>query len=150
MNEGKVDKGSMAPTLEDLLSDNRLARLFSADISRRCALQVWILRINAEQSIENRLVYGRLLPYDFSNNSWAAPDDDHFIPYGQFQAQVVRLSLYIESVHCADLLRRLSSGQTIAAISAELQLGLSDRLKERFGAVALPITGLFIVRSLTC
>jgi hypothetical protein len=65
----------MAPTLDDLLNDNRLARLFSTDI-RHCALQLWILQIKFEQSIENRLVYGRLLPYDFSNNSWAASDDD--------------------------------------------------------------------------
>ncbi|CAL8478952.1 protein of unknown function (plasmid) [Caballeronia sp. S22] len=34
---------SMAPTLEDLLNDNRLGRLFSKDI-RDCALQLWILQ----------------------------------------------------------------------------------------------------------
>jgi hypothetical protein len=131
----------MAPTLDDLLNDNRLARLFSADI-RHCALQLWILQIKFEQSIENRLVYGRLLPYDFSDNSWAASNDDHFSPFGQFQAQLIRVNLYVESVHCADLLRRFSAGETIAAISAELTLGLSDRFNEKFGSVILPATGL--------
>jgi hypothetical protein len=54
-------KELMAPTLDDLLNDGRLARLFSKN-ARHCALQLWILQIKSEQSIENRLVYGRLLP----------------------------------------------------------------------------------------
>jgi hypothetical protein len=52
----------MAPTLDDLLNDSRLARLFSEN-ARHCAFQLWVLQIKAEQSIENRIVYGRLLPY---------------------------------------------------------------------------------------
>lgn len=127
---------SMTPVLDDLLNDGRLARLFSKD-ARHCALQLWILQIKSEQSIENRVVYGRLLPYRHSNDRWSSSDDDNFDTFGQVQAQVIRLNLYVTSVHCADLLRRLSAGRTVSAISEELKLGLSGQLKARFGATAL-------------
>jgi hypothetical protein len=126
----------MIPVLDDLLNDGRLARLFASD-ARYCALQLWILQIKSELSIENRVVYGRLLPYSHSSDRWYSSDDDNFHTFGQVQAQVIRLNLYVTSVHCADLLRQLSAGRTISAISEELKLGLSDQLKARFGATAL-------------
>ena len=105
-------KQSTAPVLDDLLDDSRLTRLFSKD-ARDCALQLWILQIKSEHSIENRVVYGRLLPYSYSNNSWSASDDDHFQNFPQGQAQIVRLNLYVKSTHCAELLRQLSAGKTL-------------------------------------
>ncbi len=126
----------MAPVLDDLLNDDRLARLFSTD-ARDCALQLWILQIKSEQSFENRVIYGRLLPYSHSSGRWSAPDDDHFEAFGQDLAQIVRLNLYVKSVHCAALLRGLSAGRTVVEISQDLSLGLSDRLKARFGTTAL-------------
>jgi hypothetical protein len=127
---------SMVPVLNDLLNDIRLARLFSTD-TRHCALQLWILQIKSDQSTENRVVYGRLLPYSYSNHSWYFSDSNDFFACGQVKAQVVRLNLYIKSDHCADLLRLLSAGQTISAISVELRLQLSEKLNSRFGGTAL-------------
>ncbi len=136
----RIRKGAhkelMTPTLDDLLNDGRLARLFSKD-ARHCALQLWILQIKSEQSIENRVIYGRLLPYSYSNDSWSASDDDDFHTFGRVQAQIIRLNLYVKCIHCADLLRQLSAGRTVAAISEELKLWLSDQLKVRFGTTAL-------------
>ena len=91
----------MAPVLDDLLTDGRLVRLFSAD-ARHCALQLWILQIKTAHAVENRVVYGRLLPYSHFSNRWTAIDDDNFRPFGQVQAQVVRINLYVESTYCAD------------------------------------------------
>jgi hypothetical protein len=132
----KTGNESIAPALDDLLNDARLARLFSKD-ARDCALQMWILTIKSEQSIENRVVYGRLLPYSHSSNCWSSSDDVHFQTFGQVQAQITRLNLYVRSIHCADLLRQLSAGRTISVISKELQLDLSDKLRARFGVTAL-------------
>lgn len=125
-----------APVLDDLLNDGRLARLFSKD-ARHCALQLWILQVKFEQSIENRVVYGRLLPYSHSSDRWSSGDDANFHNLGEVQVQIARLNLYIKSTRCADFLRQLSAGRTIAAISAELKLELSDQLGARFGATAL-------------
>lgn len=132
-----------APVLEDLLNDGRLGQLFSPD-PRDCALQLWILQIKSKQSTENRLVYGRLLPYRHSDNRWSASNSDKFVTFGQIRAQVIRLNLYVKSIHCAELLRKLGAGQTIAAISDELQFGLSDDLRARFGTTALVTKGLSI------
>jgi hypothetical protein len=126
----------MAPVLDDLLNDGRLTRLFSKD-ARHCALQLWILQIKFGQSIENRVVYGRLLPYSHSSECWSSSDDDNFHAFGEVQVQVTRINLYVKSVYCADLIRQLSAGRTISAISEELKLGLSGQLKARFGATAL-------------
>tara|TARA_R110001599_G_scaffold64023_3_gene179187 strand:+ start:831508 stop:835011 length:3504 start_codon:yes stop_codon:yes gene_type:complete len=134
-------KECMAPTLDVLLNDGRLARLFSKD-ARHCALQLWILQIKSEQSIENRIVYGRLLPYGHSNNRWSSSDDDNFQAFEKIQAQVIRLNLYVESGHCADLLRQLSAGRTVVEISHDLNLGLSDLLKTKFGTTSLAVSEL--------
>lgn len=130
----------MAPTLDDLLNDGRLARLFSKDAGH-CALQLWILQVKSEQSIENRIAYGRLLPYSHSSDRWFS-SDDNFRPFGQVQAQVIRLNLYVKSTLCVDLLQQLSAGHTISAVSKELKLALPDQLKKRFGATALAADGL--------
>ena len=132
----KTEKKSMASVLDDLLNDGRLARLFSKD-ARHCALQLWILQIKSEQSIENRVIYGRLLPYSHSSDRWSSSDDDHFQTFGQVQAQVARLNLYVKSDHCANLPRQLSAGRTVSEISEDLKLELSDKLRARFGATAL-------------
>jgi len=95
------------------------------------------LQIKSPLSTENRVIYGRLLPYSHSNNRWSASNDDEFEAFGQEQAQVVRLNLYIRSVHCAALLRGLSTGRTVSEISQDMDLGLSGGLKARFGATAL-------------
>jgi len=126
----------MALTLDDLLIDGRLTRLFSKD-ARNCALQLWILQIKSGQSIENRIVYGRLLPYSHATERWSSTDDDNFHAFGEVQAQVIRLNLYVKSNCCAELLRQLISGRTISEVSEELQFGVSRQLNERFGATAL-------------
>ena len=127
---------SMGAVLDDLLNDVRLARLFSKD-ARHCALQMWILQVKSEQLIENRVLYARLLPYSHSSNHWTSTEDDNFDTFGQFEAQVIRLNLYLKSDYCVDLLRQLTAGRSISEISEELKFSFSDRFKARFGAIAL-------------
>ncbi|WP_223149412.1 VPA1262 family protein [Pseudoduganella aquatica] len=127
---------SMAVTLNDLLNDRRLARLFSMD-ARHCALQLWILQIKSDQLAENRIVYGRLLPYSHSSNSWSFSDNDDFNTFGKVRAKVTRLNLYVKSDYCSDLLRLLSAGQTISAISEELKFRLPEKLRSQFGEASL-------------
>lgn len=132
---------SMSPKLDDLINDSRLERLFSKD-ANHCALQLWVLQIKSGQSTENRVVYGRLLPYSHSNNSWSFSDNDKFITISQIKAKVTKLTLYIQSNLCTDLLRLLSIGQTISAISEELQLQLPPKLKTQFGTTTLDTKSL--------
>ena len=131
----------MAPTLDHLLTDCRLERLFSAD-ARHCALQLWVLQIKSDHSTENRVVYGRLLPYNHSSNSWSFSDNVNYLTFGQIKAKVTRLNLYIKSTYCADLLRQLSAGQAISAISEALELECPDKLRKRFGTTALAVNNL--------
>ncbi|MBB3639667.1 hypothetical protein FHY06_002785 [Variovorax sp. BK613] len=100
------------------------------------------MQIKTDQSIENRVIYGRLLPYTYADEQWAAGHKDYFEKFEGFHAQVVRLTLYVSSIQCPELLRQLSAGQPVTAISEELKLRLSDQLKKRFGTTALDAAGL--------
>jgi len=128
----------MATSLNDLLGDGRLERLFS-NAGRDCALQLWVLRIRHEDGIENRFLYGRLLPYNYSSNTWYATDDDQFQQVGMHHAQVIRLSLYLKNSDTAVLLRRLSDGHNLTHVSNELKLTLPSHLAARVGTTAVGV-----------
>lgn len=130
----------VAPTLDDLLADDRLARLFTTD-SRDCALQLWVLQVKCDQLIENRVVYGRLLPYSHSSNGWSYSNNDDFQIIGQVgtKVTVTRLNLYIKSGCCAKLLRLFCEGKSISEVSEELNLTLPDGFKKQFGAASLGV-----------
>lgn len=131
----------MATTLDHLINDKRLARLFSSE-SDDCALQLWVLHIKSDHSPENRVIYARLLPYSFSNNCWSASNNDNFKAFGKREAKIVQLNLYIKSTNCPALLKQLSAGRTIADISDELSLCCPKNFKERFGSTALAADSL--------
>lgn len=128
--------------LDDLLKDVRLARLFSKNVGD-CALQLWLLQIKTEQQIENRIIYGRLLPYSHSSNLWYSSDDDGFQCFRHVQAQVIQLNLYIKSDLCANFLLELIAGKSISAISEILGLEFPEKLKKRFGSTALTTNLVF-------
>ncbi len=69
-------KGTLS-SIRGLNERRPLARLFSLD-PQPCALQLWILQIKVDNEHENRILYGRVLPYSFSNNTWSATEDDNF------------------------------------------------------------------------
>jgi hypothetical protein len=126
----------MAFSLDDLVNDGRLERLFSRN-GRDSALQLWMLQVESDNKIENRLLYGRLLPYNHSSNTWFAPEEDYFEPVGEHRAQIIRLSLYIKSTQTPALLKHLSDGHTVAQISEDLNLKLSAKLAGRIGMATL-------------
>lgn len=64
----KNDKGSEISGLDLTIvaTDTRLARILGGD-DRACAVELWVLQLQVQGSIETRLLYGRVSPYDFSN-----------------------------------------------------------------------------------
>ncbi|HAV6222981.1 TPA: hypothetical protein JI302_18435 [Acinetobacter baumannii] len=131
-----------SPTLDDLINDSRLERLFSKNV-KPCVLQLWVLQIKCGQLSENRIVYGRLLPYSHCNNTWNFSHNNKFITINsQTKARVAKLTLYLQSIHCADLLRLLNDRQTITLISKELRFTIPERLEEEFGKTSLSPTDL--------
>ena len=112
-----------APVIDDILHDLRLARLFT-DKDLCCALQLWVLHVKAETAVENRLVYGRLIPYNHASGTWSASDREDLSPVGDLQIQVARLNLYLHAHQCGGLLRSLSECRTLEEISE--QMGISE------------------------
>ncbi|MEJ7889890.1 VPA1262 family protein [Acinetobacter baumannii] len=131
-----------SPTLNDLINDSRLERLFSKNV-KPCALQLWVLQVKCGQLIENRIVYGRLLPYNHFDNTWTFSDNNKFCTIDQkTKARVTKLTLYLQSIHCADLLRLLNDRQTITTISTELGFIIPKKLEKEFGKTSLSPTDL--------
>ncbi|WP_459678565.1 hypothetical protein [Acidisoma sp. 7E03] len=128
-------------TLSDLVDDSRLGRLFSPN-DRSCALQLWVLQLRFGDVVQNRILYGRLLPYNHSDNSWHARSSDEFKKVGELKAQVIKLSLYVRGALCKEMLSLLSVGKSISELSATLQLEISDKLSSRVGKTKLNPTDL--------
>ncbi|MEN8619242.1 VPA1262 family protein [Shewanella baltica] len=139
----------MSYQLTDLLNDCRLDRLFSSE-KYPCALQLWVLQLQYENAVENRVLYGRLLPYSFSTNSWSFSHKNDSKSFGSFRASVTRLNLYVDSSICRELLSMACDRQSIDNISEKLNIKLPENIRERFGntivvddrAIFRPITYL--------
>lgn len=123
-------------SLDELLGDQRLERLFSSQ-GRNCALQLWIFRIQRGEEIENRVLHGRLLPYNHSDDTWYATDDENFESFGDHKAELLRVNLYLKSTRTSKLLRLFVSGKDIEQLSSELSLKLKPSLSKRIGNTAL-------------
>lgn len=126
----------MSYQLSDLIEDSRLQRLFLLK-SKPCALQLWILQIKKDDLVENRIVYGRLVPYSFFNNSWSFSDKDTSQSIHNFRASVTQLNLYIDSSLCSDLFRMICTGQSINTISEALNLKIPKKLSKQYGNTIL-------------
>ena len=126
----------MSFKLDNLLNDPRLARLFSSQ-RKHCAFQFWVLQLKNDDASVNRLIYGRLLPYSFSNNTWSFSNNDNFRSFGELKASVTKLNLYIDSSLCGEFLRMACEGRSIECISKALTLKISKKLNERFGKTTL-------------
>ena len=132
MLQGRV----MSFKLDNLLNDPRLARLFSSQ-HKHCAFQFWVLQLKNDDTSVNRLIYGRLLPYSYSNNSWSFSHKDNFRSFGTFKASVTKLNLYIDSSLCGEFLQMACEGRTIESINKALKLKTSQKLNARFGETIL-------------
>jgi hypothetical protein len=132
----KKKQDSIAFSLEDILNDQRIQRLFSEQHS--CALQLWVLRIEGGDFVEKRIVYGRLLPYSFNNNSWSFSDNDKSKGFEGYRAQVKKLNLYLDGSTAKSVVEKLCSGETLRDISEMCELRFGQRnIDELFGDTKL-------------
>lgn len=137
----KNDQGSAISGLDlsIVTTDTKLARILGGD-DRACALELWVLQLQVHGAIVNRLLYGRVSPYDFSNGSWSSPAEDRFkVVRDGLSAQCVRLTLYCPSSSLLGLLSAMTAGSTLADSSKSANVSLSDAFVKRFGSVKLQL-----------
>lgn len=129
-------QNSMSFALDDILNDQRIQRLFLE--KHPCALQLWVLRIEGDNFVEKRIIYGRLLPYSFYNNSWSFSDNDNSKAFDGYRAQVKKLNIYLDGQTAKSVVEKLCSGETLRSISeiCELHFGQS-KIDELFGDTKL-------------
>ncbi|WP_028113030.1 VPA1262 family protein [Ferrimonas kyonanensis] len=122
--------------LDSILSDKRIESLFSEKYS--CALQLWLLRIEGSEFVDNRVIYGRLLPYNFDNDLWSFSDNDNFKTFGSYRAQVKKINLYVKGTKAKSVIERLCSGDTLRKINETCGLSFGqEKIGDLFGDVKL-------------
>lgn len=119
-------------TLNDLISDSRLMWLFERK-SGACAVQLWILQITQKKLTESKLVYGRIIPYNFDKNTWFFSDNDKFKKIKNSKIQITKLNLYIKTELCTNFLQKICEGLSLFQISKELKLSASKNFISKFG-----------------
>jgi hypothetical protein len=120
-------------------TDTRLARILGGD-DLACAVELWVLQLQIQGSIESRLLYGRVSPYDFSNGCWNSPAEDHFkVVRDGLSAQCVRLTLYCQSNSLLGLLSAMTGGTTLADASKSAGVSMSAGFEKRFGSLKLQL-----------
>ena len=137
----KNDQGSKISELDLTMvaTDTRLTRILSGD-NRACAVELWVLQLQVQGSIESRLLYGRVSPYDFSNGRWSSPAEDHFkVVRDGLSAQCARLTLYCPSNTLLGLLGAMAGGTTLADASKIAGVSMSADFESRFGTLKLQL-----------
>jgi hypothetical protein len=122
----------MPTSIENIINDEKLHVLFKS-IDTHCAVQLWLLQIEKKGNIETQLLYGRILPYSFSNDQWSAPNEDNFKQFNGYKAQVIRINLYCGTCKLGDLVSALSFGKNILHINNDLNFSMTKALQQRFG-----------------
>ncbi|WP_024850127.1 VPA1262 family protein [Hydrogenovibrio kuenenii] len=123
-------------TVEEIINDKNLDQLFSKK-DGTCAIQLWIAQIKIDNQIDSHILYGRVLPYNFSSNEWSAPLKDNFKPFDEIKAQVIRVSLYFESRFAKQFIELLSAGNDLKKISDTFGFQFSKGLEKRVGTASL-------------
>ncbi|MFK5949299.1 MAG: VPA1262 family N-terminal domain-containing protein, partial [Methylococcales bacterium] len=101
-------------------------------------MQFWLLQLKTGGTIESRLLYGRALPYNFSNNKWSATRSDKFVKYDGFDAHVISINLYCSPEKLVDIVKDLSNGDDLSNLNEKNALSFSyDKDKDRFGSYSL-------------
>ncbi|MGC2966076.1 VPA1262 family protein [Paraburkholderia aspalathi] len=122
--------------LNEIFSDKRLARLFDSG-EASCVVEMWVLQMKSAEVVESRMVYGRILPSNFTNNAWNAQREDSFkFIDASLEAQLKRVTAFVESNRVRNLLTLLVAGKSLAEASQSAGIKLSEAAA-RFADVKL-------------
>lgn len=111
-----------ALSLDTLLNDTRLDRLFGQK-DRSCALQLFVLSLcDKNKDTEQRLLYGRLVSYNYADHCWHVGHVADLSIGGGVNARLDTLTLYAECQRCKTLVAGLWQGETLGAISRQLNI----------------------------
>ncbi len=127
----------MPLSIQDLIEDPRLERLFTTK-GEQCAIQIWLLQIKQSTGVESHLLYGRALPYDFSNDQWSTTRDDQFSDCDGVSCQVLRINLYCNPQNLARVVAAFSDGDTLLEVNDKCGMSFAHGEDEhRFGSFKL-------------
>ena len=118
-------------------SNPHFARLFAA-ADKPCAIQLWGLVVEESTTKKvKRVVYGRVMPYNFANHRWGFSQNDKTQNVDGARAKITRLSLFTSSRNVKAFFEALCGGLTLDAINQQLELDTPENFSQQFGDLAL-------------
>jgi hypothetical protein len=127
----------MPTSIETLINDERLHILFKSE-NTHCAMQLWLLQVKKENDIESHLLYGRVVPYNFSDDTWRMLDDKFkSFDNSEYKARVIRISLYCASNKLINLISSLCNDHDISSVNDKSSFEISESSRKQFGSFKL-------------
>lgn len=127
----------MIQNLSQLINNNDLKRIFS-ESQKKCAIQLWLVKIENSTSNEIRLIYGRILPHSSATNKWASSRNPSSKTLKDCKVTLINTTLLCENNILPAFISSLSNGKNLDEISTALDLEMDVKQRGLFGSFSLP------------
>lgn len=138
------DKNYLVHNFELLRSDKKLEGVMKEEVT--CQLQMWILEIQRDQCISQRLLYAWIIPVEYCDNKWYKADvETKWSPDSStYKANIFKFTFYSNGDSIASLISALLQGTSLAEACTNLNftkppielegftLGLNNIIEDTF------------------
>ncbi|SDB27912.1 hypothetical protein SAMN03159382_02357 [Pseudomonas sp. NFACC23-1] len=122
--------------LSRLINHKNLKRIFS-ESDKKCAIQLWLVKIENSKPEDIRLIYGRILPHSNSTNKWASSKNPSSKTLKDCKATIINTTILCENNIIQAFISLLSDGKNLEDISSTLHLEMDVKQKRLFGSFTL-------------
>ncbi|MFC5921596.1 VPA1262 family N-terminal domain-containing protein [Neisseria weixii] len=121
-----------------ILDDRRMNNLFHGQES--ICLQAWGLELQEKSQVDYRLLYGRVLPYDFQNNQWISDLSKHnkmVSINGELKARIISFQLTTSAENLNTFITSLLQGNSFLEASEKILVDIAEKQQEIFDSLKL-------------
>ncbi|QBR32925.1 MULTISPECIES: VPA1262 family protein [Pseudomonas] len=126
----------MNPYLSQLINHKNLKRIFS-ERDKKCAIQLWLVKIENSTPEDIRLVYGRILPHSSATNKWASSKNPSSKTFKDCKATLINTTILCDNNILQTFISLLSDGKNLGEISSTLNLEMDIKQRRLFGSFSL-------------
>lgn len=126
----------MSPYLSQLINHKNLKRIFS-ESDKKCAIQLWLVKIENSAPEDIRLIYGRILPHSSFTNKWASSKNPPSKTLKNCKVTLINTTILCENNILQPFISLLSDGKTLEEISSRLNLEMDIKQRRLFGSFSL-------------
>lgn len=117
-----VDPDKLVKAFNQMLSEPQLSQTIGVDYY--CQVQMWILQIQEAEKTVHRLIFGWIIPSNYSDNKWYKSDvKTGFTPVSKaYRASIFKYTLFSNGQTVASIIGNLLSGATLGESCEKLNV----------------------------